>query len=443
MNLAHHLQQHSSGIYYFRLIVPKHLQHQLGRKVIKQSLGTRNPTEAKLLAYGLAAYHLPTFRTGAGMDFKKTLEALQQGQGKTYSITTPQGFTIKADGEDDHARAMEALKLLNGGGSNLPPPIQPQRGQLPSGNAIQLQEASRKYLATIKATAVRKTFTGRQKALADLVHWAKPTTPLHTITRTDLAEFHQFLINQQQAKPTIALKFGFIKQFFTYCQNAGYYPNQDNPAAGQVSYTKRERSFRKKLGFEPFTAEEIQKITSNLDRKKPQKYWPVWIGNYTGARVNEVAQLRLADFITVEGLPCFVITDEGAEQKLKNQDSKRIIPIHPKLIELGLLAYVEELRAKGESKLFPKLNNAINGYGNAVTKAFSRYLDELEIKPTTGMKGFHSFRKTIIHKMQSAKIPPDIRAQYMGHDLDDEHYQAYSRKYTPKELAEMIFPALD
>ncbi len=442
MNLPHHLQQHPSGVFYFRLTVPKHLQQQFGRKVIKQSLGTRNPAEAKLLAYGLAAYHLPTLRTGAGMDFKKTLDGLQRGQGKTYSITTPQGFTIKADGADDHARAMEALKLMGNGGSVPPPPTQPRSGPVGSGNGIQLQEAARKYLATIEETAVRKTLISRKKALSDFLNWAKPKTPVNSITRTDLAEFHQFLINQQQAKPTIALKFGFIKQFFTYCQKAGFYPSQDNPAEGQARYTKRDRSFRKKLGFEPFTPEEIQKLTGSLDPKKPQKYWPVWIGLYTGARVNEVAQLGLNDFITVDGLPCMAITDEGPDQKVKNPGSKRTIPIHPKLLELGLLGHVEYLKYQGHTRLFPKLKNAINGYGNAVSKAFTRQLAELNIKPTTGMKGFHSFRKTINHQMQSAKIAPDIRAQYLGHDLDDEHYQAYSRKYSPKELAEIIFPAL-
>jgi integrase len=437
------LQQHPSGIYYFRLIVPQHLREPLGRKVIKQSLQTRDPVVAKLLAYTLAAHHLPSIKSSRAMDFKKALEALQKGQGRTYSITTPQGFTVNANGPEDHQRAMEALQVLTGGVSNPPPPTQPQRGNSGSGNPIQLQEAARKYLATLKSTAVRKTFISRQRALADLTHWAKPKTPVNQITRTDLAEFHQFLINQQQAKPTIALKFGFIKQFFTYCQNAGYYPTQDNPAEGQVSYTKRDRSFRKKLGFEPFTAEETQQITSNLNPKKPQKYWPVWIGLYTGARVNEVAQLALADFTTIDGLPCFTITDEGAEQKLKNQDSRRTIPIHPKLVELGLLEYVKTLQQQGETRLFPKLTNAINGYGNAISKAFSRYLKELNIKPKTGKKGFHSFRKTITHKMQTAMIAPDIRAQYLGHDLDDEHYQAYSRKYTPRELAEVIFKALD
>lgn len=441
MNLPHHLQKHPSGVFYFRLIVPKRLQQQAGYKVIKKSLGTRSPAEAKLLAYTLAAYHLSALRKGAGMDLKKLLEAAKGAS--QYTITTPQGFSIQADGVDDHRRAMEALEKIGMGGSLPPPPTTPRSGgPQGSANPISLDEASRKYLATIKSTSVRKTFIGREKALADFVGWKKPRTPVEQITRIDLAEFNQFMVNQGQAKPTIALKFGYIKQFFAYCQKSGYYPSQDNPAAGQVSYTKRERSFRKKLGFEAFTDAEVSKILAALPQKKPPIYWSVLIGLYTGARVNEVAQLGTADFFEEDGLPCFKITDEGAGQKLKTVGSERTLPIHPRLIELGLLTYVEQMRGQGCPRIFPKLSNAINGYGNAVSKGFTRLLNEQGIKPVAGMKGFHSFRKTINHKMQTGKVPPDVRAQYLGHDLDDEHYQAYSRKYSVSELAEVIFPAI-
>lgn len=376
------------------------------------------------------------------MDFKKALEAAANGQHYTIS-NTPQGFTIQADGAEDHRRAMEALQAINRGGSSHLSPTMPQRGNSGAGNAIQLQEAVRKYLLSIEKSAVRKTFTSREKSLRDFVGWKKPKTLLDTITRTDLAEFCQFMLNSNQEKPTIYQKFIHIKQFFTYCQNAGYYTSKDNPAEKQISYTSKDKRHRRKLGFEAFSSEEIQKIVSNLNPEKPYKYWPALIGLYTGARVNEIAQLALKDFITVENLPCFRITDLGQNQRLKNASSERTIPIHPKLLELGLISHVEALKAQGEVRLFPKLSNAINGYGNAISKAFSRHLQDLKIEAETGRKGFHSFRKTVNHQMQSHKIAPDFRAQYLGHDLDDEHYQAYSRKYSVSELAEVIFPALE
>jgi hypothetical protein len=42
MRLPHHLLRHKSGVFYFRLIVPRDLQAVFGKKVIKRSLGVRD-----------------------------------------------------------------------------------------------------------------------------------------------------------------------------------------------------------------------------------------------------------------------------------------------------------------------------------------------------------------------------------------------------------------
>jgi hypothetical protein len=56
--------------------------------------------------------------------------------------------------------------------------------------------------------------------------------------------------------------------------------------------------------------------------------------------------------------------------------------------------------------------------------------------------GFHSLRKTVIQAMQTVGVPAEHRAQFVGHDLDDEHHAAYSRHYTPAEQLAVIGPAL-
>ncbi|MGE0853423.1 MAG: hypothetical protein AB7O44_28055 [Hyphomicrobiaceae bacterium] len=48
---------------------------------------------------------------------------------------------------------------------------------------------------------------------------------------------------------------------------------------------------------------------------------------WTGARSNEVCQLRSTDIATVEGVPC-VRFREGEGQSLKNKSSRRDIPLH-------------------------------------------------------------------------------------------------------------------
>jgi integrase len=77
---------------------------------------------------------------------------------------------------------------------------------------------------------------------------------------------------------------------------------------------------------------------------------------YTGARVRELAQLRHGDIKEVEYADAdgdmhkgwfLSITedtdDEGLANAIKNDASERLVPIHPKLMELGFIEYVQGL----------------------------------------------------------------------------------------------------
>lgn len=441
MLLPHHLIKHPSGTYHFRLVVPAHLQQLVGKKVIKQSLRTKNPKQAKLLAYGLASHHLSNFKRVTVPNLDDLLKSLQQG-GRTYEIDLP-GIKVKADGEDDHRRLLEALQALNAQsqGPNLPNPSPQPASSVKK--SISLDEAVSKHLHFIQKDTNPKTLLAKKKALADFIKHCGSKTAFDSIHRTNISQFIEYLINQQNSKPTIVNKVSYIKLLFDWGQNSGYYPTDDNPALKQIRLTKKDRVARKKLGFEPFTDQEIESIKSSLPRDKPQIYWSVMLGIYTGARVNEVSQIELANIKQDGDLWVLTITDMGKDQRLKNQASIRTIPLHPKLIELGLVEQIEKLKSQNFDRLFPNLKYSANGYGNAITQAFSRVLKSADIKAVSGKKGFHSFRKTINHKMQTAGIAPDMRAQFLGHDLDDEHYQAYSRKYTAKELADVIFQAIE
>lgn len=115
---------------------------------------------------------------------------------------------------------------------------------------------------------------------------------------------------------------------------------------------------------------------------------------YVGPRVSEVAQLYIEDIIHVDGIPCFSFApdltpdpdeDEAAAPKhrksnkaygpqteaeyrrLKNKASRRVVPIHPALIEMGFLDFVESRRrllGRGDTLLFSGLGwHPKSGYG--------------------------------------------------------------------------------
>jgi integrase len=214
-----------------------------------------------------------------------------------------------------------------------------------------------------------------------------------------------------------------------------------------VIFRKREKVKRRAMGFKAFTVEQVQTLyaPAALATLSEGARWGAVIGLYTGARVSEVGQLALADFTTVDGVPCLTITDEGEGQSVKNDASLRTIPIHPDLLTLGLMERVATLRKKGETRLFPKVKvGAVNGAGNWLSKAFTRHIEAVGItKPAKGKYGFHSLRKTAIQTMKSAKVPLEWRCAYVGHDLDEEHVETYSGEYAPRDMLVAVRQGLD
>lgn len=66
--------------------------------------------------------------------------------------------------------------------------------------------------------------------------------------------------------------------------------------------------------------------------------WVPWICAFSGARAGEITQLRKEDFSKEHGIDFLRITPEAGSVKSRNY---RIVPIHPQLLELGLLEFVE------------------------------------------------------------------------------------------------------
>ncbi|SKB27938.1 Site-specific recombinase XerD [Luteibacter sp. 22Crub2.1] len=310
---------------------------------------------------------------------------------------------------------------------------------------ITVGEAARKYLLTLDSALLPdKTRSQKRAAVNGFATWKGLKSPLADCTRTDVSEWVQSLRAAQLATPTLANKTSYLKAFFAWAQTAGHVPVGDNPAQGQVKYGVREKRLRRKLGFEAFNPEQLAVIYGPAFatlRKDIQL--GALLGLYTGARVSELGQLRLDDFVFQDGLPCIRISAEGLGQSLKTDASERSVPLHPRLIEWGVLRHVESLRKDGQTRLFPRTKvGSVNGHGNFLSAAFGRYIKSVGIEPRVGKVGFHSLRKTVVQTMQSAGVPSEYRAQFVGHELGDEHHAAYSRRYSMLELANKAHAAV-
>lgn len=111
--------------------------------------------------------------------------------------------------------------------------------------------------------------------------------------------------------------------------------------------TKKSRADRLALTEEHirtiFQAPMWQGCASNTRRHQPGSeiiqdahYWIPLIAAYTGARREEIAGLHAADVQEHGGIWCFKF-EENVERSVKTDASGRLVPIHPHLIELGIL----------------------------------------------------------------------------------------------------------
>ena len=104
------------------------------------------------------------------------------------------------------------------------------------------------------------------------------------------------------------------------------------------------------------------------------------------------------------------------------------MPIHPHLIELGFLEYAEDLRNRGETRLFPSLKRGRDGYGTAASKWFARYKCSQGVKHKK--KVFHSFRHTISNHLKQKGLPEPQVAALLGHQNGLITYDRYAQPYS-------------
>lgn len=265
-----------------------------------------------------------------------------------------------------------------------------------------------------------KTIRSFEQIFAEFkTHCQAPTARL--VKRADAIAFRKYLSARGDRSPqTIAKQIGFLRAAFQCAVNDDEI--EANPFAG-VKVLVPETASTEKSRL-PFTTTELQKIFSGpvyQPGHKPREslgqacYWLPLLGLYTGARLEELAQLEASDIEHDAKSGAYVcirrVVDKG--KRTKNVNSVRNFPVHPMLVRLGFLRYV---KACSPGRLFPALRH--DKYGTLSTSFstwFGRHLDELGITDSTRV--FHSFRHAFIEagKQHANVIPPEVREAIVGH----------------------------
>lgn len=162
------------------------------------------------------------------------------------------------------------------------------------------------------------------------------------------------------------------------------------------------------------------------------RYWVPLISLYSGARLGEIIQLRTDDVREDASITYFLLTDEEEDQRLKTANAHRRIPIHPELVELGLMELVERRKRAKQSRLFPDLPRGEDGYySSPFSKFFGRFLKASGAQaPKTS---FHSFRHNFEDACRDVDVPSEVMNTLQGHG-ESGMAKRYGKGYVLKKL---------
>ena len=225
-----------------------------------------------------------------------------------------------------------------------------------------------------------------------------------------------------------------LSAFLNWCKSNGYV--KDNPLLGLKVMTGSAKDARLSFDRHDLTILLNHETLQKEARKHPWRYWLPLLGRATGARLEELCQLRVDDFIEQQGLQCIRIDDSREGQSLKNSSSRRILPLHPALIELGLVQHVEAVRTTGADRLFPELEAVRGKLGHAPSKWFGRYKTKQGI--TDPRKTFHSFRHTLIDDLRDAGVQDSLIKRIAGHEDGAVTFSIYGSRSPLTAMAEAL-----
>lgn len=360
--------------------------------------------------------------------------------------------------------------------------LERQRGEVidtpaPSaGRGPKLSEAHAAWAAGSGARGARKpsarTLQEAAHALRRLTEWCGDVR-LASLTREQVREFRDALARMPTGLPaklralplrvllkrsdlksyppvhaaTVNKSLNILSAIVSHADGAGALPADfRNPFAGRNS--RLEVDARAEDERQPFTAADLQAIFATgifTAAERPRggggeaAFWLPLIALLSGARLGELAQLRVADVKQDPevGIWFFDIGTAGG-RRVKTASSLRQVPVHPELLRVGLLEYRAALLAAGagpNSLLWPDLKFEGEGQrGGPWSKWFNRHL-RVKVGIEDGTKVFHSFRHTFKRMARDAGLSEELHDALTGH-AGGGVGRSYGKGFGLKALAE-------
>lgn len=239
---------------------------------------------------------------------------------------------------------------------------------------------------------------------------------------------------------------GKVASLFRWLHENDYVDRDLSPGLVKALTAAEKRARKRKT----YDTDELKIIFDLLpfDKKRPHLAWVPLIAAYSGARQGEICQLLVSDIKEAHGIPYMTITEEDDQgnfvKSLKNENSKRLVPLHPVIVDMGFLQFVESRKAQGKRVLFEtRSHKPLTGqYYSKLFQAFNRVHITEDPK-----KVFHSFRHLVHNELKQKKVPADIYHSITGHVPQHEMDAVYTEDHVlPNKYEALVlleYPSID
>jgi integrase len=275
--------------------------------------------------------------------------------------------------------------------------------------------------------------------------------PLGDITRDMGDAFGAWLQTQGLASKTAHDRITAVKTLIKYAhQDLEWLPR--HPWAGidiahQIENPRHpwtDEELKAFFGLPLFQRYELPE-RSHWKNGRDAAYWIPILGLYTGARVGELAQLRVQDVKATYAGPFLSITDEAEGATVKTAAGIRSVPVHPELIRLGFMEYVEATKKASAVSLWPTYKPLKDEPGTYFSGWVNPFHREATGNPDAPV--FHELRHTVRTALHRARVDLHAIDLIIGHENGtlSKVQKGYTR-LTEEDLASAIralkFPAV-
>jgi len=434
------LQRHNT--FYFRSRIPLHLVPIINKREVCISLRTSNKHEA-LARSGILASNLHKALSSPDLMAKKPSFNL------LLEMVRPDGTQLRADFDPDKPSEAEWVR------ENLADALTPARKAPSALTFSKLRDGYIKYLEGRDKRAALDSCKRTYKLFVELIG----DISAHELTQGKLGEFKRMaeqlpvgytknsaykgklvrellsIEGKKIAPKTLSMHVANIVSLSQWARG-NYDGIQELTAKGIVPPKTAEAHEER----DAFTHDDLTKLfaSENFDSLDDACKWLLRLGALTGARIEELCQLDLHGDIrqTAKGIWYLSINTEG-DKSVKTASAKREIPLHSKLLELGVLEYFEAQRKAGSNRPF---ESKWAVYRDKWSKYASKWFGQYKTKLLGKIDGkvFHSFRHTVIDTLKKSGAEENRVGAFAGHSVGTITFSRYGKPFGAADLKELV-----